>query len=125
YMGKKWRGYTDGITTWKSFRIPYNAWSEPVYEDKELRFSLAEHAEGIGLTGWDWVNRQSLWVAFDFDALIGHSDKHTSQLSFDELEAVKESAYNIPWVTVRKSTSGSGLHLYVFLDPVHTETHLE
>src|SRR5690606_27224145 len=98
---------------------------DPHYEDKELKFSLTQHAEGIGLTGWDWENKKSRWVAFDFDAITGHSDKHTQKLSWDELQKVKEAACNIPWVTVRKSTSGNGLHLYVFLDPVDTVNHSE
>jgi hypothetical protein len=31
----------------------------------------------------------------------------------------------IPWVTVRKSTSGKGYHLYVFVDGVETQNHSE
>ena len=73
----------------------------------------------------DWYNQVSKWVAFDFDALIGHSDKHTAKLTDEELQNVKEAAMEIPWVTIRKSTSGKGLHLYVFLDSVATCNHHE
>ena len=31
----------------------------------------------------------------------------------------------IPWVTVRKSTGGNGIHLYVFLPDVPTANHTE
>ena len=123
FKGVKWSGFTDDLTTWKSFRIPRNAMDEPVYTDEPIKFNLAAHAEGIGMTGWDWVNRCSRWVAFDFDAISGHSDKHTTKLTIDELRTVRDAACAIPWVTVRKSTSGQGLHLYVFLDETSTENH--
>lgn len=126
YKGKRWHGWTDGVTTWKSFRIPYGANKDPHYEDRPIRFSLEEHVEGVGLTGWDWQKRASIFVAFDFDAIIGHSEKHLAKLTHEELEEVKQAALNIDWVTVRKSTGGKGLHLYVFFeDPVPTSNHNE
>jgi hypothetical protein len=125
YRGRKWHGWTDGLTTWKSFRIPFQAYSDPYYTDSEISFNLEEHVEAIGMTGWNWFDQVSKWVAFDFDALIGHSNKHTSKLTEEELENVKEAAEKIPWVTIRKSTSGKGLHLYVHLDSVGTANHHE
>jgi len=125
YRGKKWQGFSDGITTWKPFRIPYNANSEPNYEDKDIRFDLEAHAEAIGMTGWDWKKRVSKWVAYDFDAIVGHSESHQKKLTQAELDEVLENAKAIPWVTLRKSTSGSGLHIYVFLDDVETSNHNE
>jgi hypothetical protein len=125
FQGKPWHGWSDGLTTWKSFRIPYKANIKPEYDDKEIKFDLAAHAEGIGMTGWDWKHKLSRWVAYDFDAIIGHSDKHTKKLTNEELEKVKKAALAIPWVTVRKSTSGKGIHLYIFLEPIHTSNHNE
>lgn len=125
FNGRRWHGWSDGVTTWKSFRIPYKANTEPEYNDAKINFDLAVHAESIGMTGWDWKNRCSKWVAFDFDALVGHSDKHAKKLSNTELEDVKQAAFDIDWVSVRKSTSGSGLHLYVFLDNIPTANHNE
>jgi len=123
FRGRQWHGWSDGIQDWKSFRIPYNANKNPEYQDKKMTYDLANHAEGIGMTGWDWKNQLSKWVAFDFDAIAGH--KSASGLTDIELQAVQKAACNIKWVTVRKSTSGSGIHLYVFLNPVHTKTHTE
>jgi hypothetical protein len=122
YKGKQWHGWTDGIQQWKSFRIPFNANKNPEF-DKEspMRFNLEEHVEGIGLTGWDWENKLSRWVAFDFDAITGHSVGLTSQ----ELKAVVDKASELEWVTIRKSTSGHGIHLYIFLSPVETVNHSE
>lgn len=125
YNGKRWVGYTDNIQTWKSFRIPLNANTNPIYDDRQMSFDLEAHAEGIGMTGWDWHNRVSKWVAFDFDAIVGHSDKHSNKLSPSELQEVQDAVCDIPWVTTRLSTSGNGLHLYVFLPDVPTENHTE
>lgn len=125
FKGKKWHGWTDGLQTWKSFRIPYKAKSDPEYDDTKATFDLAEHAEAIGMTGWDWKNRCSKWVAFDFDAIVGHSEKHTKKLSHEELENVKKAAWELPWVAIRRSTSGKGLHLYVYLQDVSTQNHTE
>lgn len=126
YQGKRWTGYTDGITEWKPFRIPYNANTKPEYNDTELRFDFDKHVEGVGMTGWDWSNLISRWVAFDFDAIVGHSVNHTQKLTESELREVQDAVNSIPWTTVRHSTSGSGLHIYVMLDgTLRTETHTE
>lgn len=125
YRGKAWSAWTDGTQTWKNFRIPLHANTKPEYEDREIKFDLEAHADGIGMTGWDWKNLKSRWVAFDFDAIMGHSDKHDAKLSDTQLQEVQDAACQIPWVTVRRSTSGNGLHLYVFVDGVDTENHNE
>lgn len=125
YKGKRWVGYTDGVTQWKAFRIPFNANSEPTYEDSKMGYDIFTHAEGVGMTGWDWKHRVSKWVGFDFDALVGHSDNHTQKLTADELKAVQDAVQDIPWVSVRLSTSGRGLHLYVKLKDVPTANHNE
>jgi hypothetical protein len=126
FNGRVWRGYSDGLTTWKAFRIPWNAASEPEYTDSEIKFDLEKHVEGIGLTGWNWRERASRWVAYDFDAITGHSDKHEKKLTTEELGAVQSAVTSIPWITVRRSTGGKGLHLYVTLDPpVPTSNHTE
>lgn len=125
YEGKRWLGWTDGLNTWKPFRIPRNANTEPVYDDYPMGYDLDVYAEGIGMTGWDWKNRLSRWVAYDFDAITGHSDRHTRKLSAEDLESVKESLRRVPWATLRLSTSGKGLHLYVHLTPTPTANHTE
>lgn len=125
YQGKKWIGWSDGIETWKSFRIPYNAKSNAEYEDKPLKFNFEKHVEAIGLTGWDWLNKQSIYFAYDFDALTGHSDLHTKKLTQEQLSDIVKAVIDIPWVTVRKSTSGKGIHFYIFIEPIPTATHTE
>lgn len=125
FKGRMWHAYTDGIQTWKPIRIPFNAKTEPSYDDSPMTFDLASHAEGIGMTGWDWKSRISRWVAFDFDAITGHSEKHSKKLSSEELIEIQHKVSDIPWVEVRKSTGGKGLHIYVYLDQITTQNHNE
>ena len=125
YEGKRWLGWSDGIQTWKPIRIPIHANTDPIYTDSPMNYDMDEHAEGVGMTGWDWRNRKSCWVAFDFDAITGHSDKHKKKLTDLDLIEIKKEVYKIPWTTLRLSTSGKGLHLYVYLDPIPTQNHTE
>jgi len=125
FKGKMWHGYTDGMQVWKPIRIPRNANTEPEFEDTPMSYDLSAHAEGVGMTGWDWKNKISRWVAFDFDAIVGHSEKHSKKLTPEELQAIQVSLANIPTVTIRRSTGGKGLHLYVFLEPIRTNNHNE
>jgi hypothetical protein len=115
--------WTDGINTWWSIRIPKNANAEPSWQDYELTFPFELHAEGIGLTGWNWQDRKSLWVAFDVDSLVSHAKG--IGITDEELEKVKQATSALPYVETRKSTGGGGLHLYVYLDGIPTANHTE
>ena len=116
--------WTDGTTKWWNIRIPKKASSQPEFKDYELHWSLKDHAAAIGMTGWDWQEKRSHFVGFDFDAITGHAAG--VGIADDKLQAVKEAACAVPWVEVRKSTRGAGLHLYVsFADGVATENHTE
>lgn len=116
--------YSDNIETWRPFRMPAKAMSEPEDNDCSLDFN-PDRFLGVGMTGWNWKDRCSEWVAYDFDSMMGHSDKHAQKLSDEELLNIQKIVSGLPYVTVRKSTSGHGLHLYVTLDSVPTANHLE
>ena len=107
--------WSNGTDTWHAIRIPKNANSEPSWDDYNLSYSLTEHAEGIGMTGWDWHTRCSRWLAFDFDSLTGHAKG--VGISDEDLEKVKRAAMLPEYVEVRRSTGGGGIHLYVYFDP--------
>lgn len=116
--------WTDGSQKWWNIRVPKKAGSEAEFNDYQLRWSLEDHAEAIGSTGWDWKEKCSRWVGFDFDAITGHAAG--VGIDAEALEAVKKAASAIPYVEVRKSTGGAGLHLYVcFAEGVPTANHTE
>ena len=117
--------YSDGINEWWNIRLPKNANSDPSWNDYELKFPFEMHAEGIGCTGWDWAAQCSRWVAFDFDSLTTHAKG--VGVTDEDLERVKLAAEALPYVETRLSTSGSGIHLYVYFDAqgVPTANHTE
>lgn len=112
YAGKGWQGFTDGLTTWKPFRIPWNAMDDPRYEDRPLRFDISLHAEAIGMTGWDWILQRSRWVGYDIDSIISHKEGLTGE----ELKKITDKLSAVEFVSIYTSTSGNGLHLYVFIE---------
>lgn len=115
--------WTDGSNEWWNLRIPKGAMDEPKFRDYKLSWPLELHADGIGSTGWDWKKRCSRWLGFDFDALTGHA----AGVGIDEdaLRDVQKAAEALPFVEVRKSTGGKGIHLYVYVDEVPTQNHTE
>lgn len=125
FKGKHSHSYTDGINTWKPFRIPWNAKTVPEYTDSVMSYNLLDYADGVGLTGWDWVNKQSKWVGFDYDAITGHSDRHSKKLTESELRELEDAVSVLPWITIRQSTSGKGRHIYVFVNDIPTINHDE
>ena len=62
------------------------------------------------MTGWNWETKKSEFVVFDFDSVAGHQN---NALTDAEMAKVVQSVQDVPWVTVRKSKSGKGRHLYV------------
>ena len=109
--------WTDGIETWYPFVI-----SSHESDDKIITYNFDKHVEGIGLTGWDWESKCSRWVAFDFDSVVGHK----TGLQQSVLDDIVNAVTDIEWVTVVKSTSGRGIHLYVDLEPtIPTENRAE
>jgi len=120
--GKK-STWSNGTDTWHSIRVPKNAATDPTWSDYEIRYPFDLYAEGIGLTGWNWQDRKSLWVAFDVDSITGHSKG--VGISDEALERVKEAAEALPYVEVRKSTGGKGLHFYVYFGGIPTANHTE
>jgi hypothetical protein len=115
--------WTDGADTWSSFRIPHHAKTDPVWRDYEARWILDEHSEGIGVTGWNWKTRCSVFVGFDVDSIVGHAEG--VGISDEDLQKVKEAASTLPYVTIRRSTGGKGLHLYIPVANIPTSNHVE
>lgn len=81
--------------------------------EKRQTFDLAKHHESIGISGHDPVKGVSIGVGFDFDSIIGHK----AGLSNERLEAVRDAVMDQEYIEVRRSTSGTGYHLWVWFDP--------
>lgn len=122
YKGKTWRGYTDGIETWKAFRIPWNAYGDTQFTDKEINWNFEKHVQAIGLTGWNWVTSESVYVGFDIDSIINHKEGLTEK----ELIQIETKCSSVPWLNLYRSTGGKGIHLYIFFEkPIKTNNHTE
>ena len=115
--------YTDGREEWFNIRIPKHASTEPTWREYPLSWTLLKHAEGIGSTGWDWQNRCSRWVGFDFDSITSHAAG--IGVTEDDLRKIRQATEALPYVETRRSTGGSGLHCYVYLDEIPTANHTE
>lgn len=115
--------YRDNQCTYFNYRVPHKADTTPEFRDFELKFPLDPYLDGIGSTGWDWVDRCSRYVGFDFDSIVGHATG--VGVTKEELQKVQEAAAALPYVEVRRSTGGAGLHLYVPLDAIPTANHVE
>lgn len=116
YAGVRWTGFSDEFQTWKHFRIPWKASTNPEYVDSEIKFDISQHAEAIGLTGWDYKAKRSRWVGFDFDSLIGHQEGLTRY----EILEIQTKLEDLDFISLFTSTGGLGLHVYVFI-----ETYIE
>ena len=117
--------WSDGINSWWNIRLPRNAADKPEWDDYELKFPFERYADGIGCTGWDWKAPCSRYVAFDFDSITTHAKG--VGVTDDELEQVRQAASALPYVETRRSTGGSGIHLYVYFDAagIPTNNHTE
>lgn len=117
--------YTDGSQVWGPMRWPYRAATEEAsYSDPPITFLLSEHLVAIGSTGWDWKNKRSRWLGYDFDSIAGHAEG--VGVSDEELERVVDRAPS--WVEIIRSTRGNGRHLYILFDENDcptTNTHTE
>ena len=94
-------------------RVPKNGSTVPLDNDGDMPYP-SEVAQRFGTSGWNWRDRQSEFVVFDFDSSQGHE----AGLSEGELREVQQAAGDLPYVEVYRSKSGNGLHFYVFLDGV-------
>ena len=93
-----------------------NAKGDPIDNSGwEQSFDLRKHYDSIGTTGWNFKSRRSLGVGFDYDSLETH--KSGSGVEADKLAHVIDVAKRVDYVEVRKSTSGTGYHLWVWFDP--------
>lgn len=111
--------------SFRPLRIPFGTRTDsPTFDPGySIDFRSARHWGYIGQTGWDWRNRRSLWVGFDFDHLIDHDSG--CGLPAEQIEEIARLLAPIPGLILRSSKGGSGRHaLYKFAAPYPpTQTH--
>jgi len=117
--GKLFRDPESGIAFY-GFRI-----QDEEGADKEVKFPLEHYVRNVGLTGWDFKKKESIWVGIDFDIAEEHTSLRNAPTQ-DQLDLVINQAKEIPWLEIRRSTHGNGYHMYVYLpEGTATETRAE
>ena len=112
--------YSENGVTWYPIRVPKKADAEPTWKDYPLHFPLSEYATEIGMSGWDWERRVSVWVGFDVDSILGD---HKEGLTPEQLEETRAALVRPSYIELRRSTRGGGFHIYVFVADIPTENH--
>jgi hypothetical protein len=94
-------------------RWPYNAKTTPSYSDPPIQYIIDKRMRAVGSTWWDWKNKRSIGLGFDFDSLIDHNEAvGIPQHEIDKLDHI-----DAPWLEVIRSTRGNGRHIYIWFDP--------
>src|SRR5690349_4045381 len=58
--------WDDGEFLHHHIRIPKSAGTNPHFDDYDLRFPPDLYAASIGITGFNWMERRTIAVGFDF-----------------------------------------------------------
>lgn len=117
--------YTADGETWRDKRWPYQAGSNPTFNDPPLTFDPSKRVERVGTTWWDFEQKKSIAVGIDIDYSEGHAAT-TNTNDSDTLAAIVDKLSALDYVTIVRSTGGKGLHVYVFFDnPPDAANHHE
>jgi hypothetical protein len=103
--------YNDGEFQYYSFRIQS--------EDDvtaNISYPLELYFSSIGISGWDIVNKVARGCGFDFDSILNHDEARG--LTVEQLSDLLAALRKLPYVEIRRSTSGSGYHVWVWF-PEH------
>ena len=117
--------YTNGTDEWGPIRIPKGSATNPHFRDYPAPWVLDEHADAIGMSGWDYQEKRSDWIGFEFDDIIKHLGTGVAK---EKIEEIKAALWKLDYVMVRRGTSGiesDGIHCYVFLNGIPTANHNE
>ncbi len=79
-------------------------------EKKPINYPLPDLYHEIGYSGWDYLEGVARSVGFDFDDILGHKKVG---LTDDALAVVMAALKKLPYVEIRRSTSGGGYHVWV------------
>ncbi len=77
----------------------------------------------VGQSGWNHIDKVVTYVCLEFDVASEHA---TTGISLNQLESIQAQLCKIPYVEVRRSTGGNGLHVRVpLVRPVPAPTRAE
>lgn len=105
-------------------RWPYNSDTEPSYSDPPIEFNITTRLQAIGTSWWDWKNKRSIGLGFDFDSMLDHAEG----VGIEQSEIERLDNMDLPWIEIIRSTRGNGRHIYIWFDPDNapvTQNHLE
>jgi hypothetical protein len=113
--------FEDGGEVFGPHRWPYDAGGNANFSDPPIQYIVANRMKAIGTTWWNWKDKVSVGLGFDFDSLVDHADG----VSPEQIAAL--DTLDVPWLEVVRSTRGLGRHIYVwFQDPYPvTKNHHE
>lgn len=83
------------------------------YKDHPVYGPVHKRWQYIGTSGWNWREKKSMWVGYDFDSVANHS----GGLDPDRLTEIRDRVLELPYATLRTSKSGKGYHVLVPLNP--------
>lgn len=115
--------YEDDGETFGPQRWPYDAGGNPNYSDPPIQYTIRKRMKCIGTTWWDWKNKRSVGLGFDFDSIVGHA----VGVGVSDAEIARLDKIDVPWLAVIRSTKGKGRHIYIwFKEPYPiTQNHNE
>ncbi|MGH2600841.1 MAG: AAA family ATPase [Dehalococcoidia bacterium] len=86
-----------------------------------ISYPMEHGARDIGASGWSYRRQHSTWIGIDVDAA-----DHADGLDDDALTTVETALRRLPYIELRRSTGGKGLHCYATLTtPVPTASRVE
>ena len=99
-------------------RWPYDAAGEPNYNNPPISYIIRNRLKCIGTTWWDWKNKRTTGLGFDFDSIVGHAEGvGVSDEVISRLDKI-----DVPWLEIVRSTRGSGRHLYIWFQEPYPVT---
>jgi hypothetical protein len=99
-------------------RWPYDAGGEANFTNPRIQYIPRNRMKAIGTTWWDWVNKRSIGLGFDFDSLVGHADG----VGVSDEELAKLDRIETDWLEVIRSTGGRGRHIYIWFEEPYPVT---
>jgi len=116
--------YTEDGEEFGPQRWPYDSKTNPHYSDPPINYIIANRLKAIGTSWWDWKNKRTVGLGFDFDNLIDHP---TEGVGIPQSEIDKLDNMDIDWLEVIRSTRGNGRHIYIWFEEPYpiTQNHDE